>query len=248
MLVHSGLPCSHCGSHDALAEYENGSYCFSCHKVTYFGYTKKAIFKRSPLIEVPFNITTIKENQLPHLFLKARYFTEAHIFNYNLMQSEDSNYLILSGYNLMDRNKRDFIEVRLLNPKIDGPKYRTIGTKKLLFRGHHSYSKTAADLKLIVVEDMLSCMRVGFSRPCVALRGTSLSEETVSDFCQHSPRTTIFTWLDSDIPGQRAAKEFKDKLAWCGFGYKNIVTEKDPKMYSDTEITDILKQVGYYDI
>lgn len=34
MLLRSGLPCPDCGSSDALAEYTNGTYCFSCKKST----------------------------------------------------------------------------------------------------------------------------------------------------------------------------------------------------------------------
>ena len=242
MLIHASLRCPDCGSSDALAEYVNGTFCFSCHKSHYFFGSKDTAFKKlKGKIEVPFETCGIKENSYIHCFLKERCFTEDMLRFYNIEQSTDDNYLVLTGYKDC---KRQFIEIRLMNKNIQGPKYRTVGTKKLWYQGARSIHTN----KLIVVEDMLSAMRVGWKYPCIALRGTSLSEEVTSKLCQFPKGTTIFTWFDSDKPGQTAAKAFKEKLNWAGFGFVNIVSEKDPKMYTEEEIDDILTLGGYQSV
>lgn len=245
MLTRAGLPCNECGSHDAMAEYDNGTFCFSCHHTNYFNYNKsKVVFNKDPkVIETPFQTCGIKENSFIHCFLKERHFTEDLLRYYKLEQSVDDNYLILTGY---ENEIRKFIEIRLMNSKIIGPKYRTIGTKKQWFRGAMEFK--VLPRHLVIVEDMLSAMRVGWVVPCIALRGTSLSEEVTAKFCEFNKDLNIFTWFDSDLPGQSAAKAFKDKLNWAGFSFKNIITAKDPKMYSDDEIRSVLSQGGYNDV
>lgn len=246
MLIKASMPCDECGSRDAVAEYHNGTYCFSCHHSNYFFNNKSKLVvdkSDSKIIEAGFQTCAIKENGYIHCFLKERHFKEDHLRFYNLEQSIDDNYLVLTGY---EDCVRQFIEIRLMNSTITGPKYRTIGTKKIWYKGSVPFSNKVE--RLIVVEDMLSAMRVGWMFPCVALRGTSLSEEVISKFCAFEKHLTIYTWFDSDGPGQAAAKAFKEKLNWAGFLIKNIVSEKDPKMYSDDEIRMILSQGGYNEI
>lgn len=248
MLIQSRLPCDSCGSSDAVSEYDNGTYCFSCHHSTYKFSSRPTNYTNDyKTIECPYRVQNVTKNGLADCFLRERHFTQSMYFLYNLQESTDGNFLVLPG---IREGKRQFLEIRNLNPeRIKAPKYQTVGTKKILYLGNRLFNWfDQKGLKIIIVEDMLSCMRVGLRHNCVALRGTSLSEEVLSIFCQLSPATHLYLWLDSDIPGQKATEKIIDKLSWLGNPITKILTEKDPKMYTDTEITSILAKAGYHDV
>lgn len=241
MKTESGLPCDDCGSSDAVTEYSNGSYCFSCKKMT----PKKSVgvvsglvkeFKkplRKDSLKMP-NSIPVQKGSLVDCFLKQRHFTDEQIFFYNIRQSLDGNALILCSWG---KNPEQFYyEVRYLTPYIGMPKYVTIGKKDFGYNG-----KVISKKEIILVEDILSAMRIGWNYPCIALRGTKLTEALLSTLCTKQNPYTIITWFDDDEPGQRGAHEVLHKLSWCGFEHYNIVTPKDPKWYTDEEIKNILE-------
>lgn len=233
MLIEAGLPCDDCGSSDALAQYDNGTHCFSCGKT--YRDSKVESHNWSPVTkvtEIPFTTLHIEENGPVGSFLKARHFTQSLWNEYGLKQSLDGNYLVLPEFSSNPR----YYEIRYLGGNPKEPKYRTIGTKKILYQGGSIYGST------VICEDILSCIRIQevYMFPCIALRGTSLSEETISQLCTHKIKNYI-TWFDSDEPGQKAAKAFKEKLQWTGASFSNIVTQKDPKWHTASEIKAIFR-------
>lgn len=239
-LVASGLPCDECGSSDAVSEYLDGSsYCFSCQY--YFHPTwssvvefKRPAWKNPNKIEMP-NSIPVQPDSMVYAFLKQRHFTDEQIFFYNIRQSLDGKSLVLCSWGKLKQHS--YYEIRNIDISRNAPKYITIGNKKVGYNG-----KIDSKAYVILVEDMMSAMRVGWNYNCAALRGTKLSEENLAWLCTKKQPYHIITWFDNDIPGQEGAKDIQQKLSWCGFKYTNVITRKDPKMYTDEEIKQILTE------
>lgn len=225
MLIRSGLPCNNCGSSDALAQYDNGNYCFSCGEST----------RKRNLRQVATKLATTSHNLLAKFpvekgseawkFLKERHFTEEQIYYYNIWQSEYGDQVYFLG--------DDFVEIRFLL-KDSYIKYMSQGNKDNPFIGRKSPEKS-----LIIVEDILSCMRVGWNYPCLALRGTKLNHSTIK-WITSATISHITLWLDDDLAGQEAVKKIIQQLNWTGIKIETLCTKKDPKMYTDKQIDGIL--------
>ncbi len=253
-LIDRGLPCPHCHSSDARAEYEDNFYCFSCHAVDVkkksSNYVTKESLKeltRPQEIELPKDATP----RLPdaaRAWLYSHHFTDAMIHDAKICYSEhcivwsqrkgemvDTGARIILPYyrnHLASERKLIFFEARTLDKK-NKLKYATAGGKKdCYFSNPYHWSP------LVIVEDILSAIRVGHSIRCVSIRGTSINTQRLLDVVNGT--SEFILWLDSDKPGQDAARKWKNKLSWAG-SVRNIVTEKDPKCYSDKEIQEILK-------
>ena len=93
------------------------------------------------------------------------------------------------------------------------------------------------DTTIIIVEDILSAIRVteaGYN--AVSILGTKLSEYQTSRL---SEVRRVVTWLDGDRAGRKGAASIRKTLSML-MEVGNIVTEKDPKCYSDQQIRKII--------
>lgn len=239
MLIQSRLPCDSCGSSDAMSEYSDGTYCFSCQK--YIKTSSEVGIENNGwlnhmLPRVP-DTKTIRKGSFVYNYLMSLNFTDEMIFYYSLRETYNEESLVFFD--------PIAIEVKNLNFRDNGNVAKTVSlhSKKTGFLGKDFNRHLRESLPIIIVEDILSCMRVGWDNiACLALRGTKLSEELTALLCRISPNRTIVTWLDSDEPGQEGSKKIQQKLSWCGFHFVNIVTKKDPKWYTDHEIETILRE------
>ena len=91
---------------------------------------------------------------------------------------------------------------------------------------------------VVIVEDFLSTIRVGRITPAVSILGTTLTDERLSIIS--SQYNQVVLWMDGDKAGRDGVKKAKIKLDLCGIPYRVIETTKDPKMYSNREIQEIL--------
>lgn len=84
---------------------------------------------------------------------------------------------------------------------------------------------------VVIVEDFVSgyCVHnAGFS--VLVLNGTSLQNPKLLLGFQE-----ILIWLDGDPPGLRAAKKLQQLYGW-----RCVITQKDPKWYTNTEILNFI--------
>ncbi len=93
---------------------------------------------------------------------------------------------------------------------------------------------------VVVVEDILSAIRVGTTFPCIALRGTSCNTSKLDQLRKSAD--SFIVWLDGDRPGINAAKKLGNKLTWVG-KVCYIRTKEDPKAYSNEEIQEMIDEV-----
>lgn len=91
----------------------------------------------------------------------------------------------------------------------------------------------------VFVEDNLSAIRVGrVAKHVVSLMGTSANAKQLTKALNNHRditegyRPKVHVWLDGDGPGRTASRKLCDALRLLGYEVKEIVTNKDPKMYS----------------
>lgn len=121
-----------------------------------------------------------------------------------------------------------------------GPKGMTYmdekGTSKLAWFVNKEHNDT-----LILVEDLVSAMKVAKYRTCGALLGASLTQASVQEI-RESGVTKVVVWLDPD-----AKSSGLDILTKHGLSLPNVMaisTDEDPKDTSDDDIKAILEEYG----
>lgn len=116
-----------------------------------------------------------------------------------------------------------------------GPKYMgpSVDRSSLLYRCGCSSARRV----VVIVEDILSAIRVGKHIPTCSLLGTKI---TTAQAAQLSEYATVVTWLDPDKAGVEGALSVRKILALTSDVY-NITTPNDPKHMSDSEIQTQLK-------
>lgn len=92
--------------------------------------------------------------------------------------------------------------------------------------------------KVVVVEDMLSVIRVGKHCQAVAAMGTSMSQ---TQYNYLSKFKLVLFWFDPDKAGLGGSKKGVQKLSLVT-ECKRIRTEEDPKMLSDEAIANALEE------
>jgi DNA primase len=119
------------------------------------------------------------------------------------------------------------------------PKYLQPSRDKsgVLFRARGCTESTR---NAVIVEDILSAIRVGRHISTYSLLGTKINTGQENVLSKHK---SITTWLDSDRAGRRGAAKIRKSLGLV-CETSNIVTECDPKELSDHEIKKILAGVG----
>ena len=96
-------------------------------------------------------------------------------------------------------------------------------------------------MAIVLTEDMLSAYRVhrAFGYDAMAVMGTSLDRATVTDIAARY--NGVFLWLDGDEWGKRGARKIESEFSRLDFPVQRITTPRDPKLYTDAEIREILE-------
>lgn len=245
ILIAHGLPCNNCGSSDAMAEYENNFYCFSCkHSISkkqrkpskYTNMLRSTVAPKKLIL--PEDVTTDLPDEA-RAYLYKYHFTDQLIKKRRIQWSDST--IIWSN------NKQAYVETgpRIIFPysneeglryfeaksldRTTSLKYITVGGKSLCYPCSIGFSHPF----VVIVEDMMSAMRIGEQYPVIALRGTAFNSEKLIQLAE--TRREYIIWLDSDAPGQDAARNLTRQLTRFGKVY-NIKSKKDPKCYTNKEI------------
>ena len=99
-----------------------------------------------------------------------------------------------------------------------------------------SHTETNDSKSIIIVEDILSAIRVGKHHKSASILGTKVSVKHINHFAKYSK---VVTWLDSDGAGQKGAYSVRKSLSLIT-EVSNIVTELDPKKLTDEQIRNEL--------
>lgn len=125
------------------------------------------------------------------------------------------------------RKLRDHQDIKYINPKVDRSAI-----------GYWVIPPGSTKRRIIIVEDFLSAIRVGYHTPAMSPMGTKLS---IPLALQLSEYEHVTTWLDPDEAGVSGARDMR-KLMALTTPTSNIATSLDPKDYSDEEIITYLSR------
>ncbi len=223
-------PCPHCGSKDNRAEYENGYWCFGCSKLEPKTDTQSLRDKLNRQLESDVSMTssvlsTIKEIPQKGMQWLLKYgISSEEIAKYGISWEPARKLLVLI-------NSKTYWQAR--NFGFGHIKYISNGMKPLTVYGEGD--------TIVVVEDVLSAIKIArcrYEKICASpLLGSSMSKQTMSQLTKQY--ATVHVWLDRDKAKQ--AILIRNKLRASGVKSKAIITPKDPKEYTKTEILSWLK-------
>ena len=229
--LRTNLPCSECSSSDAMVEYDTHFWCFSCQAyISKSGADRRrAVAPKEDRIEYPEDL--IRDPRQFHVAALK------WLYKYKIFDDQ----IKLYGISYLPEVHRVFIPTKdekgnLLSYQtrslsyFDTPKYLGKGSKSLF------HSKQAKTTIIVLVEDALSCIRVGEYLSCVSLQGTSLRTEDIPAILKYNE---ILLWLDGDKAGKTASRKLKKQLSM----YKEctaLSTPKDPKEHSRRHIKSLL--------
>jgi hypothetical protein len=220
------IPCEVCGSKDNRGLYsDDHEYCFGCgarKSGSVQSRLKPELNEVLKHITLPYDCTT----RLPKIALDwvIQYLTPAEVTRLRLLWSESTKALIFPFYKdscIIGWNSRNFGG--------QGPKYQLHGKKNEI-----SQTYGTGDT-LVFTEDLLSAVvvsRVTAARP---LFGTSLNQEYLTGHQRY------VLWLDKDkrIEAMGQSNKFKQ----FGYSINAVFSEKDPKTYPTTELTNLLGEL-----
>lgn len=236
MLISMGA-CPYCGNGTntpCFATYDDGYKCFSCGKCkkhnNVFGPKRQ---KHIDGLVWPERGTWSVGNKRE---LYSLHFNDEAINNAGMYEDIDGNVIIPTSTGWLSKNFKT-------------KKKRHAGVKQPEMLGNGS--------PIVIVEDILSALRLSTICRAVCLHGLFLPKETAKDIVKQN--NDIIVWLDGDERGQAAALKVGGMLrVLVGIWYtdhaltrtfkhvRNVCTEQDPKCYSDEQLINIIFNAGVY--
>lgn len=222
-LIKSKLPCDQCGSSDALAEYDENYYCFSCH------WSQPKRTRRVPTVEqeegttfkgYPPTTTDVLPKEALH-WLYKHHFTPERISQLGIRWWVGENRLVLPV-----RVNNELVCWEARSYDVGRAKYIHSDNKYsfLLHRGAHC----------TIVEDITSALRLEPHTSVLCLRGTRVDTGIIHKVKLYE---SVSIWTDDDKAGRSARKRIKELLQWVlNLRIYDIITDQDPKCYTDAQI------------
>ncbi len=254
-LLESKMPCPWCPSSDGYHEYETNFHCFSCHKskAKPKEENSRSLFidkdvvsgvMHTGRISLPKTVTKDFPKEAMKWLLEAG-ITKALIDQYDIHYVENEIVPIPNTNRSVQLSKRiilpyitsgevKFYQARSLNI-CEPRKYITIGPKSAYRTGPTSW---VPDRVVVVVEDILSAIRVAEVTEAVALIGTSLDDETALHLANYKE---VKVWMDNDAPGIAASNKIVKKLKLYCKKVVQIKHNKDTKRCFQKELEQMLR-------
>ncbi len=218
---------------------DGGVYCFSC------GYTRpgSAVSKLKNQVQ-PRHHDTIKQLSLPPdvggelpeaawQWLKSYSLTELDVVKHNILWSEHAERVVFPIFG----GNQELLAWQ--------GRYIGVGTKpKWYSKGKLNEIRhilgTGKKTALVLVEDIVSAIRVSNCGVHASpLFGSYISTDTWLRI-KHLAFPIVVCWLDKDK--QLESARFSMTGRGVGMNVRSVITDNDPKTYSDTEIKNILTQ------
>ena len=175
------------------------------------------------------------------LWLYSNGITEKLKTKYNIGYSERLRRVVMPVYDTEDN--LIWFQCRALL-KGQKPKYmQPSGDKGSVVFKSTTNKNSGTEGTIVVVEDIMSAIRVGELASTISLLGTKADTSQINTLSRYS---TVITWLDSDKAGRNGSKTIRQAVGLLT-NTKDIVTELDPKSYSKQQIEKILCKDLMYD-
>lgn len=241
---------------DNLHRYPDGhGYCFACHYVDFpesFRPEKESIASSNEPQDLALPKDATDAIDFTALQWLTRYdITMEEVRQYKMMWSPKQQFLIFPIYQSMGWNDMELYpdalsmkmgawQARTFNSNWKA-KYYNVGPLHDVFT---IFNLIGGDGNfIVVVEDMLSAIRVARKYAALPMFGSMLTMAQLHHIKDSIIENIIF-WLDEDKceEGMQMAKQ----ATQLGFGATFIVTKHDPKDYEDVEINEIIRQNKLY--
>lgn len=252
-------PCSFCNSRDNRAHYNDGSsFCFGCGKTEGSRYAPGTVAETPlPEFRLPTDLTTeyplkvlewtLKYQVFPEDLLKHNVFwSPSHQLLLFLINSHDQTTILSSPYigysartfSYSNKQTRYISRFRKGIESLCLYKKTSVSTDQSTdHTGAPAHTDATTSLRnIVLVEDCLSAIKIARQSDSMALLTSTLAMSKINRLA--GLYDTFLVWLDSDMyhNAQKIARRFK----LLGKEAHAIYTEKDPKCYSDKEISDFL--------
>lgn len=244
----------------AYAVYTNGSWCYSCNRGNlsardFYNGSKKEHIVPKDLIFPSGATRNIKEFPLYIL---------AWLYNYYVYEEAIvSNHIYYAPYsyfktrNGVECDGESLVFPVIIDMEIVAYQQRFFPSKQFYSTGINKHIFDIGNYQtdtVVLVEDYISAIRVGEIENCIWLAGTNITNSMLNYITKNYSNVKI--WLDGDTPGQEASQKARKKLVKMyelmniKFAFNcpksrsvsNIVTELDPKEYSNSEIRGLLNE------
>jgi twinkle protein len=226
-LIKAHLPCTDCGSSDALAEYDDGhTYCFSCEKIRD---TNKSIFNNIFNIYKKEDMEDTIQDNYSYQFVGWRKVT-ADTFKH---------------YGCKMKVAADGRPLSIVYPYgVDAAKERKLDSKQFFWSGKAAEAGlfgmerfSAGEAKAITITegelDALSVFQMlGSKYPCVSVRNAQSARgdcEKARDYLNSFEK--IYLAFDNDEPGQKAVKEVSQLFDVSKVYHVKFTKHKDANDY-----------------
>lgn len=237
-----------CGSGEKLSvKHDRKSYWCNCYRcgftdVEYKGQHSLAEIKRinelNELAEKPLTKLELPNDftkEIPihgRLWLYKAGITEARWREFGFGYSEIYDRVIMP---IFENNKLVWFQCRALH---HGQKPKYIQPARDRSNIMFSVGCNNTDLRrVIVVEDILSAVRVGKHTPTKSLLGTKVTTQQAAALGKYSE---VITWFDPDTAGRKGANKIRRTIGLIT-EVRNVSSSRDPKELSDSEITKCLE-------
>ena len=124
------------------------------------------------------------------------------------------------------------------------PKWKLAGSKDfawVYFKARKVWESEETEYRLnntiVLVEDVISAIRVSKYLDCVHLGGTSINKSTEDLLNAY---INVYIFLDGDEAGKNGAMKIRNKLK-LNYNVRVIRAKKDPKCHTDEELKRILR-------
>jgi Zn ribbon nucleic-acid-binding protein len=235
------IACSRCGSSDANAIYDDDStHCFSCGWHTGTKKLPYEIKSRSDKqhIDIPDDLSYDYSSEA--ITWAAQYhITVEELIKHNVRWSKKKQQLIFL-YEEIDGKDIGLVQARNFGPWCQ-KRYTNSGDVNRVFP---CIKRASAGSSLVIVEDMMSAIKVGRQCSCMPLLGSSLPMNKLMII--YNNYKDVLVWLDHDK--YRAGANIKEKLNLLGICADVVLTDLDPKCYHDGFITDVLTRLDEEDL
>lgn len=242
---HHHEPCPKCGSRDNLGVWDDGhKWCFGCgfylpSPTSLDNLKKKAAMlennnKNGNVAAVDTSGFTSVIPPTPLAWLKKYGITHNEISYYGILWNELKDRLV---FPLRDDLGIIFTTERYFGPKPDYPKYVTYGQKAT---NTIYFANKNTPQSLVIVEDFVSAIKVARFANCLPIFGSTISANSLKWIMAWFKCIRI--WLDMD----KAAESLQQasRLSQFVANTRSIITEFDPKEYSNNSLILTLKESG----
>ncbi len=225
-------PCPACGSEDNLARYTDGhAYCFGCGHL-----------EASPSVFLPLKQVVVNSKDHSHLLYDAQKNLGVKAWQwlgkYGIMKKETENWLWSESkewlvFPILEEHGKILVwQARNFSTERPKPKTLTFGNVSDVL-----YLIGEGDT-CVIVEDVISATKVGRQTTALPVWGSNIPLKTLMRLQKQFAHLVI--WLDKDmaVKSLRSAERAKQ----LGFAsVRSVITELDPKEYTDQQITQYLQ-------